>query len=105
MTQVRMPWKRILSTILRLEILSRTSPVSRCHQGDDTTSEQKALSIMTRPSWMGESMLPSGPFIESFREFDRILEREAPGKLRCVDSRTCPREVLQTPVEVALVCS
>lgn len=47
--------KRIPSTSLRLTIPSRIGPVSRCQQGGDTTSELKALLIMTPPSWMGES--------------------------------------------------
>ena len=36
---------------LRLRI-----PVSRLPQGGDTTSEQKSLLIMTRPSWLADKL-------------------------------------------------
>jgi hypothetical protein len=50
-----MPKKRILSTILRLEIPFGTGPLSRSHQGGEATSELKALLVMTPPSWLAES--------------------------------------------------
>jgi len=61
MTQGKIPWKRILSTIFRPEIPLRTGPVSL--QGGDPTSEQKSLLVMTPPSWLADKLGSSAEFV------------------------------------------